>query len=81
MLPAAAGALENPRPGRQLIRRPPGAPGAHETRGPAPLRQRRQARRLVPIAIHEPEKPGHHNPRRHPYDRRRIPAYREHIKN
>ena len=62
MLPAAAGALENPRPRRELIRRPPGAPRAHEALGPAQLCQRRKARRLVTIAVHELEKSGHHNP-------------------
>src|SRR5208282_5195710 len=39
------------------------------------------ARRLIPIAIHECEKSGHHRPLPPPQDRRRIRAQHEHIKN
>jgi hypothetical protein len=65
MLLPTGGALENPRPSRQLIGRPPSAARAYETLGPAQLRQCRDARRLVPIAIHELKKSGHHRPLRH----------------
>jgi hypothetical protein len=58
-----------------------GAPGADEPVGPTQLRQCGNARRLIPIAIHECEKSGHHEPLPPPQDRGRIPAEHEHIKN
>jgi len=81
MLPPAVGTFENPRSSRELISQPPGAPGADEPVGPTQLRQCGNARRLIPIAIHEYEKSGHHRPLPPPQDRRRIPAEHEHIKN
>ena len=81
MLPPAVGTFENPRSSRQLISQPPGAPGADEPVGSTQLRQCGNARRLIPIAIHECEKSGHHRPLPPPQDRRRIPAEHEHIKN
>ena len=81
MLPPAVGTFENPRSSRQLISPPPGAPGAGEPVGPTQLRQGGDARRLIPIAIHECEKSGHHRPLPPPQDRRRIRAQQEHIKN
>jgi hypothetical protein len=65
MLPPAVGTFENPRSHRQLISQSPGAPGADEPVGPTQLRQCGDARRLIPIAIHECEKSGHHSPYRH----------------
>src|ERR1019366_9117483 len=83
MLPPAAGALENPRPHRELISRPPGAPRAAEALGPAQLRQRRDACRLVPVIIHKLQKPRHHKPLRHltsgPQDTPLTGTYQEHI--
>src|SRR5206468_8657248 len=38
------------------------APRAHKALGPTQLRQCGDARRLIPIAIHEREKPGHRRP-------------------
>src|SRR5205807_10414219 len=81
MLPPAAGALENPQSSGQLISQPPGAPCADEPVGPTQLRQCGDARRLIPIAIHECEKSGHHRPLPPPQHRRRIRARPEHIKN
>src|SRR6516162_1636009 len=81
MLPPAVGTFENPRSSRQLISQPPGAPGADEPVGPTQLRQFGDARRLIPIAIHECEKSGHHRPLPPPQYRRRIRAQPEHIKN
>ena len=65
MLPPAVGTFENPRSRRQLISQPPGTPDAVEPVGPTQLRQGGDARRLIPIAIHECEKSGHHRPCRH----------------
>ena len=77
MLPPAVGAFENPRSSRELISQPPGAPDAREPVGPTQLRQCGNARRLIPIAIHECEKSGHHRPLPPPpQDRRRIPTTR-----
>ena len=81
MLPPAVGTFENPRSSRELISQPPGAPDADEPVGPTQLRQCGDARRLIPIAIHECEKSGHHRPLPPPPDRRRIRARREQIKN
>src|SRR6516225_6613525 len=81
MLPPAVGTFENPRSNRELISQPPGAPDADEPVGPTQLRQCSDARRLIPIAIHECEKSGHHRPLPPSQDRRRIRAQREHIKN
>ena len=81
MLPPAVGAFENPRSSRELISQPPGAPDAREPVGPTQLRQGGDARRLIPIAIHECEKSGHHRPLLPPQDRRRIRTQQEHIKN
>src|ERR1700746_2842584 len=81
MLPPAVGPFEKPRTSRQLISQPPGAPGADEPVGPTQLRQCGNARRLIPIAIDECEKSGHHRPLPPPQDRRRIRARPEHIKN
>src|SRR5262249_36281083 len=79
--PPAVGTFENPRSSRELISQLPGAPDADEPIGPTQLRQCGDARRLIPIAIHECEKSGHHRPLPPPQDRRRIRAQREHIKN
>src|SRR6202011_5998868 len=65
MLLPAAGAFKNPRSHSQLIGQPPGAPGADKALGPTQLRQCGDARRLIPIAIHERKKPGHRRPCRH----------------
>jgi hypothetical protein len=81
MLLPAPGALKNPRPHSQLIGQPPGAPGADKAPGPTQLRQRGDARRLIPIAIREREKPRDREPLPPPQDRRRVLASREHIKN
>jgi hypothetical protein len=81
MLPPAVGTFENPRSRRQLISPPPGAPDADEPVGPTQLRQGGDARRPIPITIHECDKSGHHGPLPPPQDRRRIHAQREHIKN
>ena len=62
MLPPAAGTLEDARPRHKLVSRPPVAPRARKTLGPTQSRQRRDTRRLVPIAIHEPEKSNHRSP-------------------
>ena len=81
MLPPTVGTFENPRSRRQLISPPPGAPDADEPVGPTQLRQGGDARRLIPIAIHECEKSRHHRPLPPPQDRRRIRAQPEHCKN
>ena len=80
-LPPAVGAFENPRSRRELISQPPGTPDAVEPVGPTQLRQCGDARRLIPIAIHECEKSRHHRPLPPPQDRRRIHAQPEHNKN
>src|SRR5882762_3689257 len=83
MLPPAAGALENPRSSGQLISQPPGAPCADEPVGPTQLRQCGDARRLIPIAIHEREKSGHHGAPtatlRRAQDTRPTRTYQEHV--
>jgi hypothetical protein len=67
MLPSTVGTFENPRSRRQLVSPPP---GADEPVGPTQLRQCGDARRLIPIAIHECEKSGHHRPLPPPQDQR-----------
>ena len=81
MLPPAVGTFENSRSSRELISQPPGAPGADEPVGPTQLRQCGDTRPLIPIAIHECEKSGHHSLLPPPQDRRKIRAQHEHIKN
>jgi hypothetical protein len=72
-LPATKRLFLNPRSHSQLIGQPPGAPKAL---GSTQLRQRGDARRLIPMAIHEREKPGHRRPLPPLQDRGRIPAPR-----